>query len=121
MIDSVVDASVSQVIAIVVAAFTISGVTYVFTKNRGMYKLVRSIYSMLTTAKPTALEPHPPLGLVDVVADHGRKLDTLLTGTKALIVDTQANQGSTSRDALKRIEQEQRRVAEEHAGEMDTA
>jgi hypothetical protein len=118
MIDSVVDTSVSQVIAIVVAAFAISGINYVFTKNRGMYKLVRSIYSMLTTAKPTALEPHPPLGLVDVVIDHGRKLDALLSVGKVLVADSKTDD---ARDVLDRIEQEQTRVAKEHAGEMDKA
>ena len=120
MSGTVITASVGQIIAIVVAAFLISGITYVFTKNRAMYAMVRAIYAMLTTAKPTDLNPHPTHGLVDVVQDHSRKLDALILTGKALIVDSKIDNGKTSRDALNRIEVEQARVATELATDETT-
>jgi hypothetical protein len=108
-----VGATVGQIIAIVVGALLVSIITYIFTRNRTMYHDVREIKEVLITPSKTPLNPRPQPGLIDVVASHGRMLSTLLTGTKALIADTKPNDGSTSRDALDRIEEEQARVATE--------
>jgi hypothetical protein len=108
-----VGVTIGQIIAIVVAAFAVSAITFVVTKNRTMYSDVREIKATLITPHRTPLNPHPPLGLIDIVASHGRMLNTLLTGTRALIADSKPNDGSTSRDALDRIEEEQSRLASE--------
>jgi hypothetical protein len=101
-----------QVIILVVAALAVSLIGYVFKKNRGMYTDLHDIKDVLITPKPSGLVPHPEPGLVEIVAGHTKTLNTLLKGTEALIVDKGTNDGSTSRDALNRIEEEQARVAE---------
>ena len=108
-----VGATIGQIVAIVVGALVVSVITYIFTKNRAMYSDVHEIKSVLITPPKTPLNPRPVPGLIDIVAGHGRMLNTLLTGTKALIADSKPNDGSTSKDALNRIEEEQSRVAEE--------
>lgn len=108
-----------QIIAIVIGAFVISGITYIVTKNRNMYSDVHEIKATLITPPRTALNPRPNPGLIDVVDSHGKMLSTLLTGTKALIADSKPDDGSTSRDALERIEAEQLRVAEQNVTETE--
>jgi hypothetical protein len=109
---------VVQILILVVAGLAVSVIGYVFKKNSNMANDVRDIKDVLITPKPTGLVPRPPEGLVDIVAGHTRALDTLLRGTQALIVDKGTNDGSTSRDALNRIEEEQARVAE-HLAEKE--
>jgi hypothetical protein len=103
---------VVQVLVIVIAALVISIIGYVFKRNRSMYNDVHEIKDVLITPKPTSLNPNPPKGLIAVVADHTTTLAVLLAGTKELVADKAQNDGSTSRDALNRIEKEQVRVAE---------
>lgn len=116
-----VGGTVSQIIAIVVGAFLISGITYIFARNRAMYQDVSEMKRALITPTPSALQPHPQRGLVDVVADHTRKLNVLLGVGKALVADSRSDDGATSRDAIDRIETEQARVAAEHADEVTGA
>jgi len=108
---STVGATVGQIVAIVIGAFVVWVAGYVFAKNRTMYGDVREMKRALITEPATPLNPNPTPGLIDVVSTHSQMLNTLLTGTKALIADSQANDGHTSRDALDRIEAEQARVA----------
>jgi hypothetical protein len=114
-----VGVTVGQIVAMVVGAFIVSAVTYIVTKNRSMYVDVHEIKATLITPAKTQLNPRPNPGLIDIVASHGRMLDTLLVGTKALIADSKPNDGSTSKDALNRIEREQTRVASEIESQSD--
>jgi len=108
---STVGATVGQIVAIVIGAFVVWVAGYVFAKNRTMYSDVREMKRALITEPVTPLNPNPTKGALDVIADHTRMLNTLLTGTKALITDSKPNDGESSRDALDRIEAEQARVA----------
>jgi len=89
---------------------------------------VGSVLAVLTTPLPTELNPRPTPGLVEAVmgkgglvdtvaelkvtstsnqrllADHSRQLSVLMTGSAALVKDIHTDDGSSSRDALDRIE-----------------
>lgn len=82
---------------------------------------VNQLFDIMVTKEPTPLDPHPRKGVVDVVADHTKSLGALLDGTKELVADKAVNDGSSSRDALIRIEKEQVRVAENLAHEGEDA
>ena len=91
-----------------------------YGKNQQIADDVHEIKTVLTGAEPSGLVPNPPPGVVKslnaleaTVAGHTKSLGTLLRGTAALIADSKPNDGSTSRDTLNIIVDEQNRVADE--------
>lgn len=69
---------------------------------------VSEIMGVLTTSPPTALNPFPRLGVIDLQIAQGRVLQKLAD-------DIVPDNGTTGHDLLQQISNEQSRVAEEKA------
>ena len=137
---------VTYVIGVVAAAAVIALVTYVFTKSRVMYHKIDRVDEAVVGREKSRYEPDPPPGLAaiavenradiasqrsmliqygDALTRHGRILERLLTKTDLvidradlLVKDTLADDGSSQRDAIDRIEAAVAPfAAEKHNGE----
>lgn len=75
----------------------------------GLSKDVHELKVAVVGEEATKYHPRRP-GLVEIVADMQRTVGATLTGTAALVKDSKPDEGSTSRDALDRIEIEQDRL-----------
>jgi hypothetical protein len=73
---------------------------------------VHEIKIVLVGEEKTPFNPNPKKGLITTVDGLVDTLQLNLTGTKALIVDSKPNDGSTSRDALDRIDEGMKRIAD---------
>ena len=76
-----------------------------------MAKDMRGLKNAVVTQPVTEFNPSPPPALLDQVANvtkiverHDEALTELRDNVECLLVDSRENNGSTSRDALKRIE-----------------
>jgi len=87
--------------------------------SRYLVRLGRDLHDIkdvLITPSPTKLVPKPAKGLIDTVADLQVTVQAGVAGVGALIRDSQPDAGTTSRDALNRIETEQDRLREVEDG-----
>ncbi len=116
----------------VVAAFVISLVTVIATKGRALFHNVEQTTIAVVGRPGTTFHPEPIPGLAQVVPEQGRsivnqgnlllqqgrvleqhgvvleslvrKANLVIDKTEALVKDSETNDGSSSRDAINRIE-----------------
>jgi hypothetical protein len=80
---------------------------------RVLTQRVNDVMDALITKPATALAPYPALGLIDALAANGRSLDNLAQVVDLLAKDIKPDNGSTGRDLLNQISDEQTRVGKE--------
>lgn len=130
---SAVSGSSGEVLIVVLGGIlstgAIAALTSMIRTIRGVARDVREATEALVGARPSPMNPNPAKGLIEVVRQHdrqlnsqGRTLSVLLTGTKVLIDQRERPRDDnghdlTYQDALRRITEEQQRVARESASE----
>lgn len=102
--------SLAQILVIVAAGLLVVLIPFIFKAFRRLFSDVHDL-KVAVAGDPKYGVP----GLINTVSDLSKKMSANLAGTRALIVDKEPNDGSTMRDAVDRIEAEQKR----HDPEVD--
>lgn len=99
-------AAVVDTVAIVAGAFIIAASGWLVKAVKKAVTDVHEVKVILIGRTATQFEPYPPEGMIKTVADHGRWLKALMNASKASIVDNDAVQGPSSREAVRQLDQE---------------